>query len=194
MPWSAFAHTTLFLQLQNLTHYNLKFTSITLSYCLQGFLGSMPWSAFAFTTLFLQLQGWSDFAASAAMAAFSAADALGALLGGAVGDWAAQRFPDHGRITACQFSVGIGVPMFALIFQGLPLGSGGWVVGCYVGLLAVTGVLISWAATACNNPIFAEIVPPHLRTLVYAFDRCLEVRQLAGTCPCRCMVDGCRAC
>ncbi|WIA43486.1 hypothetical protein OEZ86_009949 [Tetradesmus obliquus] len=140
----------------------------------QGFLGSMPWSAFAFTTLFLQLQGWSDFAASAAMAAFSAADALGALLGGAVGDWAAKRFPDHGRITACQFSVGIGVPMFALIFQGLPLGSGGWVVGCYVGLLAVTGVLISWAATACNNPIFAEIVPPHLRTLVYAFDRCLE--------------------
>jgi MFS family permease len=135
----------------------------------------MPWSAFAFATLYFQLQGWSDATASAIIAVFAGSDAIGAFLGGAVGDWAAARFPDHGRIAACQFSVGIGVPMFLLIFQGLPLGSGGWVVAAYAGLLAATGVLISWAATACNNPIFAEIVPPHLRTLVYALDRCLEV-------------------
>jgi hypothetical protein len=150
---------------------------------MQGFLGSMPWSAFAFTTLFLQLQGWSDAAASGVMALFSGAHAIGAFLGVAVGDWAAARFPDHGRIAACQFSVGIGVPMFLLIFQGLPLGSGGWVVAAYGVLLAVTGVLISWAATACNNPMFAEIVPPHLRTLVYAMDRCLEV---SSSCCCCC--------
>jgi hypothetical protein len=142
----------------------------------------MPWSAFAFTTLFLQLQGWSDAAASGIMALFSGADAIGAFLGGAVGDWAAARFPDHGRIAACQFSVGIGVPMFLLIFQGLPLGAGGCVVAAYGALLAVTGVLISWAATACNNPIFAEIVPPHLRTLVYALDRCLEVSRSRRSC------------
>ena len=43
-----------------------------------------------------------------------------------------------------------------------------WVYG---GLLAVMGVLISWAAPACNNPIFAEIVPPHLRNMIYSFDR-----------------------
>eukprot|EP00882_Tetradesmus_deserticola_P015619 GHRQ01016644.1.p1 GENE.GHRQ01016644.1~~GHRQ01016644.1.p1 ORF type:complete len:356 (+),score=119.42 GHRQ01016644.1:332-1399(+) len=141
----------------------------------QGFLGSTPWGALAFTTLFLQLQGWSDAAASGVMALFAGADAVGAFVGGAVGDWAAARFPDHGRIAACQLSVGVGVPMFLLIFQGLPLGAGGWVVAAYGSLLALTGVLISWAATACNNPIFAEIVPPHLRTLVYALDRCLEV-------------------
>ena len=41
----------------------------------------------------------------------------------------------------------------------------------YGGLLAVMGVLISWAAPACNNPIFAEIVPPHLRNMIYSFDR-----------------------
>lgn len=36
------------------------------------------------------------------------------------------------------------------------------------------GVLKVWAAPACNNPVFAEIVPPHLRNLIYAFDRCFE--------------------
>lgn len=41
----------------------------------------------------------------------------------------------------------------------------------YGGLLALMGVLISWAAPACNNPIFAEIVPPHLRNMIYSFDR-----------------------
>jgi hypothetical protein len=27
---------------------------------------------------------------------------------------------------------------------------------------------------SCNNPIFAEIVPPQLRPMVYALDRCFE--------------------
>eukprot|EP00878_Enallax_costatus_P019751 GHUV01020846.1.p2 GENE.GHUV01020846.1~~GHUV01020846.1.p2 ORF type:complete len:139 (+),score=52.75 GHUV01020846.1:22-417(+) len=58
----------------------------------QGFLGSMPWGAFAFATLYLQLQGWSDMSASAIMAMFSGADAVGAFLGGVVGDWAAVSY------------------------------------------------------------------------------------------------------
>ncbi len=37
--------------------------------------------------------------------------------------------------------------------------------------MVLCGLLKSWAAPACNNPIFAEIVPAHLRTLVYSFDR-----------------------
>lgn len=36
------------------------------------------------------------------------------------------------------------------------------------------GLLITWAATACKNPIFAEVVTPDKRELVYAFDRCFE--------------------
>ncbi len=35
-------------------------------------------------------------------------------------------------------------------------------------------MLTSWAAPACNNPLFAEIVPPDMRNLVYAFDRSFE--------------------
>lgn len=40
--------------------------------------------------------------------------------------------------------------------------------------LFAAGVLTSWAAPACNNPVFAEIVPPDMRNIVYAFDRSFE--------------------
>ena len=31
--------------------------------------------------------------------------------------------------------------------------------------------MLGQAGPCCNNPIFAEIVPTHMRTMVYAFDR-----------------------
>jgi hypothetical protein len=31
----------------------------------------------------------------------------------------------------------------------------------------VMGVFIAWPAPACNNPVFAEIVPPPMRNMVY---------------------------
>ena len=45
-------------------------------------------------------------------------------------------------------------------------------VTAYACCMIFFGLLKSWAAPACNNPIFAEVVPAHLRTLVYSFDRC----------------------
>ena len=42
---------------------------------------------------------------------------LGGLLGGWIGDCAARRFPDHGRIVATQFSVIVGVPFALLLFK-----------------------------------------------------------------------------
>ncbi len=42
---------------------------------------------------------------------------LGGLLGGWIGDRAAARFPDHGRIVATQFSVIVGVPFSLLLFK-----------------------------------------------------------------------------
>ena len=33
----------------------------------------------------------------------------------------------------------------------------------------------SWAGSACTSPIFAEVVPSQLRSLVYSFDRAFEV-------------------
>lgn len=61
-----------------------------------------------------------------------------------------------------------------LCLQGLPQNGQPGTVALYGCTLITMGVLKVWAAPACNNPVFAEIVPPHLRNLIYAFDRCFE--------------------
>lgn len=65
--------------------------------------------------------------------------------------------------------------------QGLPYDATTAMAVVYGGLLAVMGVLISWAAPACNNPIFAEIVPPHLRNMIYSFDRQVVHPKISAT-------------
>ena len=41
------------------------------------------------------------------------------------------------------------------------------VVTMYGVVLTVMGMFIAWPAPACNNPVFAEIVPPPMRNMVY---------------------------
>ena len=68
------------------------------------------------------------------------------------------------------------MPLALLLVGGLPsdrLESGSH-FGIYLAVTIVFGLLISWCAAACNSPLFAEIVPPKKRSLVYAFDRCFE--------------------
>ncbi|KAL4445751.1 hypothetical protein ABPG77_008950 [Micractinium sp. CCAP 211/92] len=140
----------------------------------QGILGTTPWLALVFATLYLQLLGFSDLQASVLVAIFLASNAVGGLLGGLLGDWAARRWPDHGRIAVCQLSVTLGAPLSALIFKGLPQQPTNAAAALFGVVLAITGLCITWAGTACNNPIFAEIVPPSNRNLVFAFDRSFE--------------------
>ncbi|PSC76554.1 MFS general substrate transporter [Micractinium conductrix] len=140
----------------------------------QGVVGSTPWNALVFITLYLQLLGFSDFHSSLVAALFLFGTAFGAQLGGFIGDWAAKRYPNHGRVAVAQFSVGLGVPLSVLMFKALPYGSSGSVVAIYGTCFTVWGLLISWAGSACNSPIFAEIVPSQLRSIVYSFDRAFE--------------------
>ena len=84
---------------------------------MQGILGSTPWNALVFLTLYMQLLGMTDTAAAALMALFLGGTALGGLLGGFVGDLAAKRYPSHGRILVCQFSVVSGVPLSLLLLK-----------------------------------------------------------------------------
>ncbi|KAK9793504.1 hypothetical protein WJX73_009675 [Symbiochloris irregularis] len=141
---------------------------------IQGIMGSVPWSALVYLTLYFQLLGMSNLQASILNSLFLAANALGALLGGFLGDRAASKYPQHGRILVCQFSVAVGIPFSLLLFKALPFSASGASVSLYALVLVTCGLLKCWAAPACNNPIFAEIVPPHMRNLVYAFDRCFE--------------------
>ena len=51
-------------------------------------------------------------------------------------------------------------------------GAGLWVqCTCLVAL----GITCTWTAAGCNNPLFADIVPSRLRSLIYALDRCFEM-------------------
>lgn len=58
--------------------------------------------------------------------------------------------------------------------QGLPENGSSGSVAMYACALVAMNSLGTWAAPACNNPAFAEIVPPHMRNIVFAFDRCFE--------------------
>ena len=41
----------------------------------------------------------------------------GLQLGGFIGDWAASRYPNHGRVVVAQVSVGLGVPLSIAMFK-----------------------------------------------------------------------------
>lgn len=58
--------------------------------------------------------------------------------------------------------------------QGLPENGKPGSVALYACALVAMNSLGSWAGPACNNPAFADIVPAHMRNLVFAFDRCFE--------------------
>ena len=141
---------------------------------LQGVVGSMPWNALAYLTLWFQLLGFSDVQASAMKAVFSLGTSFGTLLGGILGDVASTLFPDSGRILVAQTSVVSGIPLSILLFSGLPQDAASDLVPWYGMTLLVMGLSVSWCATCCNSPVFADIVPAEMRTSIYAFDRSFE--------------------
>lgn len=150
---------------------------------IQGIVGSVPYASLIFLTLYFQLMGMSNFDASLLVALYLAGGGVGGLLGGWIGDRAAGRFPDHGRIVATQFSVIVGVPFSLLLFKGLPMGGDPGTVWLYRGVITAFAVLTAWPAPCCNNPAFAEIVPAAQRNLIYAFDRCFEGAMAACSAP-----------
>lgn len=83
----------------------------------QGILGSTPWNALVFLTLYAQTIGMSDANASLLVSVFLGCTAIGGFLGGWLGDLAAAKFPNFGRIAVCQFSVLIGVPLSLLLMK-----------------------------------------------------------------------------
>lgn len=56
-------------------------------------------------------------------------------------------------------------------------------VWMYRAVITAFAVLTAWPAPCCNNPAFAEIVPPAQRNLIYAFDRCFEGAMAACSAP-----------
>ncbi|KAG2634750.1 hypothetical protein PVAP13_2NG308806 [Panicum virgatum] len=140
----------------------------------QGVSGSFPWSALSFMSMWLELIGFSHEDTAIFTTIFAVATSIGGLLGGKMGDFLAQRYPNAGRIILSQISAGSAVPLAAVLLLGLPddpSRSSGVAHGL---VLFIMGLIISWNGAATNCPIFAEIVPEKQRTSIYALDRTFE--------------------
>ena len=141
----------------------------------QGAFGSMPWQAIGFLTMYFELGCFSNGAAAALFALFRAGCALGALLGGVVGDALDRRSPNHGRPCTALISVGSGLPFtFLLLIVMTPLLGDDDAIPLFGATLFAMGLCVTWCASGVNRPIFAAIVRPELRPTIYAFDAVLE--------------------
>ncbi|KAH0867162.1 LOW QUALITY PROTEIN: hypothetical protein HID58_074184 [Brassica napus] len=83
---------------------------------------------------------------------FTTGQAIGSLVGGIVADKMSRIFPNSGRVMCAQFSVFMRAIFSIILLRIIPQ-----------------------STSTINSPILAEIVPPTHRTMIYAFDRALEV-------------------
>jgi len=116
----------------------------------QGVSGSFPWSALSFLSMWLELIGFSHEDTAIFTTTFAVAASIGGLLGGKMGDFFAQRYPNAGRIILSQISAGSAVPLAAVLLLGLPDNpsrSSGVAHGL---VLFIMGLIISWNGAATN--------------------------------------------
>ena len=141
---------------------------------LQGCAGSIPWNSILWLTYWLEHIGFADLLAGIAFAVIAIGAAFGNLFGGYLGDWAAKKWPDKGRVLVAQISVILGIPMMFIIFLAVPREATTSVLLAFIGLGIITGFAISWCAPAANNPIFSELFDPEIRSSAFSIDRLFE--------------------
>ncbi|KAK6125474.1 hypothetical protein DH2020_040782 [Rehmannia glutinosa] len=144
---------------------------------LQGLVGSVPWTAIVFITLWFELivlaAGFDHNSSATLVGIFAAGCALGSFFGGVIADRMSRKYPHSGRIMCAQFSASMGIPFTLFLLRAIPQEVSSYYT--YATTLFLMGLTISWCATATNGPMFAEVVPPKHRTMIYAFDRAFEV-------------------
>ncbi|KAL7141732.1 hypothetical protein ABFS83_08G073300 [Erythranthe nasuta] len=140
---------------------------------LQGLVGSIPWTAMVFITLWFELMGFDHNSSATLVGLFAAGCALGSFLGGVIADRISLKYPHSGRIMCAQFSSFMGIPFCIFLLSIIPQQISSYYT--YATTLFLMGLTVSWCATAANGPMFAEVVPPKHRTMIYAFDRAFEV-------------------
>lgn len=89
-----------------------------------------------------------------------------------IADHLSKYFPDSARVMCAQFSAFMGIPFSWILLTVIPQSVDYWYA--FAVTLFFMGITISWCATSANNPMFAEVVPPKHRTMIYAFDRAFE--------------------
>jgi len=145
---------------------------------LQGIFGHIPWNAISgFGTIWLQSVGLSNLDASLLIVMMSIGQGLGYVIAGFLGDWAARKLPDTGRVWVACCSVGGSIFFAILIFLLIPADPSSAVgYGFAFGLF---GLVASWCKTGVNQPMLSEVVPPHVRATVMATEFGIEAASAA---------------
>ena len=139
---------------------------------LQGMAGSIPWNGIFFMIIWFEYIGFDPLTAGLIFSVIAVGAAVGNFLGGIIGDKAAKWHPNNGRILIAQISVASGIPLTFIIFLVIPMATTSLYLYIIFGVL--TGLLISWSAGGCNNPIFSEVIEPEIRSSAFSIDRMLE--------------------
>ncbi|XP_018438811.1 putative glycerol-3-phosphate transporter 5 [Raphanus sativus] len=140
---------------------------------LQGIIGSVPWNAMVFWTMWFELIGFDHNQAALLNGIFTTGQAIGSLIGGVIADKMSRVFPNSGRLFCAQFSVFMGAVFSVILLRIIPQSTNSYYI--FLVTLFLMGLTITWCGPAINSPILAEIVPPTHRTMVYSFDRAIEV-------------------
>lgn len=122
--------------------------------------------------LFFSSTGFDHQKVAILFSLFGAGCSIGSLIGGIIADRMSQIYPHSGRIICAQFSAMMGIPYTWFLLRAIPQSVDNY--HTYVVTLFLMGFTISWNGTACNAPMFAEVVPAKHRTMIYAFDRAME--------------------
>ncbi|RID77264.1 hypothetical protein BRARA_A00192 [Brassica rapa] len=139
---------------------------------LQGIVGSLPWTAMVFFTMWFELIGFDHNQTAALLGVFATGCAIGTLMGGIIADKMSRIFPNSGRVMCAQFSAFMGIPFSVILLKAIPQSRESYLTFSIT--LFLMGLTISWCGSAVNAPMFAEVVPPKHRTMIYAFDRAFE--------------------
>ncbi|KAJ0252301.1 Major facilitator superfamily protein [Hirschfeldia incana] len=139
---------------------------------LQGIVGSLPWTAMVFFTMWFELIGFDHNQTAALLGVFATGCAIGTLMGGIIADKMSRIYPNSGRVMCAQFSAFMGIPFSVILLKAIPQSRESYLIFSIT--LFLMGLTISWCGSAVNAPMFAEVVPPKHRTMIYAFDRAFE--------------------
>lgn len=155
----------------NLREHWRSFTFRMIVY--QGVTGGIPWSALAFKIMFLQYVGFSSGQINIFTAAVVVPKVLGGMVGGFLGDYAAQASPRHGRALVGQFAVGCGIPLMLMQIVVLPELIGP-VLWPYVLCNFLFCLVAGWTPAGVIRPLFLEVVDPKSRASILAWQHALE--------------------
>ncbi|KAJ4745640.1 Major facilitator superfamily protein [Rhynchospora pubera] len=139
---------------------------------LQGIVGSLPWASIVFFTMWFELIGFDHKSSAGLISLFAIGCAFGSFGGGLIADSMSRYYPDSARVMCAQFSAFMGIPFSLILLMVIPQTVDYWYT--YAMVLFLMGLSISWCGTCANQPMFAMVVPPKHRTMIYAFDRALE--------------------